>query len=260
MKFGICNLGIVPCRAEPSDKSEMVTQLLFGEHFQVISEHKSWSEISIAFDNYKAWIDNKQFLPISEDTYNELNEIPPALTFDLVQVVLNTQSGAITPVVIGSSLPLFNGESCNLQGYEYAYEGQHIRPSQLTGRLKLIEIAYTYLNSPYLWGGRTPFGIDCSGFTQICYKLSGFSIPRDAFQQAEMGETLSFVEESQQGDLAFFDNADGKIVHVGIVLNNNQIIHASGRVRIDKFDHYGIYNTESGSYSHNLRLLKRLIE
>ncbi|MDQ3192037.1 MAG: C40 family peptidase [Bacteroidota bacterium] len=260
MKFGICNLGIVPCRVEPSDKSEMLSQLLFGEHFKIISENKNWLEITTAFDSYTSWIDKKQFLPISEDTYNELNDIPSALTFDLVQVVSDSDTGAIIPVIIGSSMPLFNGEFCNLQGHEYSYEGQHIRPSQVIDRSRLIEIAYTYLNSPYLWGGRTPFGIDCSGFTQMCYKLSGYALPRDAYQQSELGETLSFVEEAQQGDLAFFDNEEGRIIHVGIVLNDNQIIHASGKVRIDKFDHYGIFNTETGIYSHNLRLLKKLID
>ena len=258
--YGICNLCVIPCRAEPSDRSEMVTQLLFGERFKVISEERNWFQIITAFDHYNCWIDKKQFLQVSEETFNELNEIPSTLSSDLVQVITNKETGAVMPVVIGSSLPLFNGESCNLEGHEFIYEGQHVHPQQIINRSKLVEIAYSYLNCPYLWGGRTPFGIDCSGFTQMCYKLSGISIPRDASQQSEIGQILSFVEEAEEGDLAFFDNAEGRIIHVGIVLKNNHIIHASGKVRIDRFDHYGIFNTESGNYTHNLRLLKKLID
>jgi gamma-D-glutamyl-L-lysine dipeptidyl-peptidase len=257
--YGICNLSIVPCRAEASDKSEMVSQLLFGEHFTLLAEQGSWVQIQHAFDGYQCWIDKKQFLPVSEETFKELQDIPPHLTLDLVQVVSNKDSETLIPVIIGSSLPLYNGHFCNLQGNEYNFEGQVIPFHYNPDRAKIIENAYTYLNAPYLWGGRSPFGIDCSGFTQMCYKLSGIRIPRDAYQQAELGETLSFVEEAEEGDLAFFDNAEGKIVHVGIILKNNYIIHASGKVRIDRFDHYGIFNVDTQSYSHNLRLLKRVI-
>jgi gamma-D-glutamyl-L-lysine dipeptidyl-peptidase len=257
--YGICNLSIVPCRAEPSERSEMVTQLLFGEHFAILSEEKDWVQIQHAFDGYLCWISKKQYLPISEETFHELQEIPPHLTLDLIQVVNNQEFGIIMPVLMGSSLPLYNGTFCNLQGNEYIFEGQVLPFYPNSDRSKIVENAYSYLNAPYLWGGRTPLGIDCSGFVQMCYKLSGFRIPRDANQQAELGETLSFVEEAEEGDLAFFDNAEGKIVHVGIVLKNNYIIHASGKVRIDRFDHYGIFNVETQTYSHNLRLLKKFI-
>jgi cell wall-associated NlpC family hydrolase len=110
-----------------------------------------------------------------------------------------------------------------------------------------------------LWGGKSPFGIDCSGFTQVVYKLNGYKLPRDANQQVNLGEPLSFVEEAEAGDLAFFDNEEGRIVHVGILLNNQSIIHASGYVRVDKFDHYGIFNQDTGKYSHTLRVIKRLL-
>jgi gamma-D-glutamyl-L-lysine dipeptidyl-peptidase len=257
--FGICNLSIVPCRAEPSDRSEMVTQLLFGEHFTVLAEEKSWVQILTAFDQYTAWIDRKQFLPVSEETFKEQESFSPALSYDPVQIITHLESGNMFPLVMGSSLPLYNGETCNLEGHEYSFEGQTAKPFEQTSKLKITENAFAYLNAPYLWGGRSPFGIDCSGFSQICYKLAGIALPRDARQQAEAGTTLSFVEEAEEGDLAFFDNAEGKIVHVGIILQNNSIIHASGKVRIDKFDHFGIFNQEQNRYTHNLRILKRII-
>jgi gamma-D-glutamyl-L-lysine dipeptidyl-peptidase len=256
--FGICNLSVIPCRAEPSDKSEMVTQLLFGEHFRIIAEEKKWVQIEIAYDSYQCWIDKKQFLQVSAESYNEFETFPPTLAADLVQIISNTETGNMLPILMGSSLPLFNGETCNLEGNEFTFEGQALKPFQAPHKAKIIENAFAYLNAPYLWGGRSPFGIDCSGFTQMCYKLAGFKLLRDASQQADIGTTLSFVEEAEEGDLAFFDNPEGRITHVGIVLNDNRIIHASGKVRVDRFDHFGIFNSEINNYSHNLRLLKRI--
>jgi cell wall-associated NlpC family hydrolase len=116
-----------------------------------------------------------------------------------------------------------------------------------------------YLNAPYLWGGKTPFGIDCSGFTQMVYKLNGYHLLRDASQQASQGIPLSFIEESEPGDLAFFDNEEGNIIHVGIMMENNYIIHASGKVRIDRLDHLGIYNADTNRHTHKLRVIKKII-
>lgn len=257
--YGICNLSTVPGRAEPSDKSEMVTQLLFGDHFQVIQRERKWAYIRTGYEGYECWIDQKQFLPVSQETYNELEQEPLSIATDLVQILTHKETNSVIPVLMGSSLPHFDGEVCNLEGNEYMYEGTFIKPGNKTKKDTIVENAFTYLNAPYLWGGRSPFGIDCSGFTQMAYKLSGFKLPRDAYQQAELGNTLSFVEEAEPGDLAFFDNEQGRITHVGIVLKDNQIIHASGKVRADKLDHYGIYNSEIQGYTHNLRLLRRIV-
>lgn len=258
LEYGICNVSLAPCRAEPSDRSEMVTQILFGEHLEVIAKEKSWAFIRNAYDNYEGWIDIKQYLPVSAETYGELNSAPLFLTSDFIQVMTEVDAKVSFPVTIGCHLPLFNNGICNLEGHEFRYEGSGI-PFPSPDKNMVAETALSFLHAPYLWGGRSPLGIDCSGLVQIVYKLCGFKLPRDASQQALIGTVLSFPEEAEEGDIAFFDNEQGKITHTGIILRDGRIIHASGKVRIDKFDHYGIFNSETGSYSHHLRLIRKVI-
>ncbi|MDR6302131.1 C40 family peptidase [Mesonia maritima] len=250
MQYGICSLNIVPVRLEPADTSEMVTQLLYGDHFKVLEERKKWSRIRIAFDNYEGWVDNKQFIKLTEEIYTEYNKEKPILSSDLIEFITHRETKSLTPISIGANLnalPLLN----------QIFDGNRI--SGKKPKNSLLKTAYLYLNAPYLWGGKTPFGIDCSGFTQMVYKLNGYSLFRDASEQAKQGEPLSFIEESETGDLAFFDNAEGNIIHVGIIMTDNYIIHAHGKVRIDRIDHSGIFNVETKQYSHNLRVIKKII-
>lgn len=258
--YGICNLSIVPCRKTPSDRSEMVTQLLFGETFEILDEKKKWIKIKNSFDQYVSWIDKKQYQPITQKTYSGLSKEQSTFSFDLVQPLINNSADGVLPIVLGSVLPRIKNHKFEIENIKYTYEGALIKPvvTKKT-RSAITENAYLYLNTPYLWGGRSPFGIDCSGFTQMVLRLCGIAVLRDASQQATMGKAVDFVEEAQPGDLAFFDNDVGKITHVGIMLGNNKIIHASGKVRIDRLDHYGIYNEEKSTYSHSLRVIKALM-
>lgn len=252
----ITNLSIVPVRKEPSDKSEMVTQLLFGEVFTVISEKESWREVCINVDNYKGWIDWKQMQPLSDSEAEIIHSQSATLTFDIVQIV-KFGKNKMLPIVLGSSLPNYNDKIFSFSDINFSYEGL-VKKLSSPDKTLIIENAFMYLNAPYLWGGRSPFGIDCSGFTQMVYKLSGIALMRDASQQALQGRTLNTLEETLPGDLAFFDNADGNIIHVGIILPGNKIIHSSGRVRIDRIDEKGIFNDMLQKYTHELRLFKRL--
>jgi cell wall-associated NlpC family hydrolase len=236
----------------------MVTELLFGEHFSVLETNGKWTRIHIEADGYECWIDTKQFLPLNFETYTLLSSEPRSYTNELVHVI-SSGAGNALPVLLGSTLPFFNKGSCQLEDHSWTYEGQTISSAEKTSRSSLIETAMMYLHAPYRWGGRSPFGIDCSGFTQMVYRLNGRKLLRDAYQQAEEGSLLSFVEEAEPGDLAFFDNADGRIVHVGIILNNSRIIHASGTVRIDAFDHHGIFHSGTQTYSHKLRMIRKVI-
>ena len=128
-----------------------------------------------------------------------------------------------------------------------------------TSNLNLYYLMYNWVGTPYQFGGSTKNGIDCSGFTQMVYRLNGFKLLRDASQQATQGDALSFIEESTAGDLAFFDNNEGDIIHVGIIMENHHIIHAHGKVRIDRIDHTGIYNVDTNTHSHKLRVIKSIV-
>lgn len=252
--FGICNLGIVPVRLEPSDKSEQITQLLFGEHFSIIEQRVKWTKIKIYFDGYEGWIDNNQFKYITEEQFISITKTTSVLSSDFVEFII-TKNNNLLPIPLGSELCFIKNTLVNTENYQF--EGTYI--SGILPKENIIKTAFTYLNTPYLWGGKTPFGIDCSGFTQMVYKLNGYTLLRDASEQATQGEALSFIEESTPGDLAFFDNDDGTIVHVGIIMADNYIIHASGKVRIDRLDHLGIYNTEKNRHTHKLRVIKKII-
>ena len=256
MKYGIIELSVVPGRAEASDKSEMTTQLLFGDLFSIIEESDKFIHIKIQYDNYDCWICKKQYLPISKTEFIEISNSPYHCVTDLVQVISYKKN--FVPIVQGSSLPYYKNGEFKLDNNKVLFKGDISTPGKIGSKDKIVEDALMYLNAPYLWGGRSPLGIDCSGLTQMVYRLQGVKLPRDAYQQAEIGRTLSFIEESEPGDLAFFDNQEGKITHVGIILKNNHIIHASGRVRIDRIDQQGIFNSEIGNHTHKLRLIKSI--
>lgn len=257
MSFGICSLSVIPCRKEPSGTSEMVTQLLFGETYAIVEEGEDWLRVTTTYDDYPCWISAKQHTPLSDKEFKAMDV--SVLNTELVQVINHQTANTVFPVTIGAVLPGFKNGQLKIGGSTFHFEGQTGDTNTKKTVQDIKETAYLFINAPYLWGGRSPFGIDCSGFTQLVYKLNGYKLPRDARQQVELGTPLSFVEEAQAGDLAFFDNEEGNIVHVGIILENQQIIHASGSVRIDKFDHYGIFHSDNKKYSHMLRVIKKLI-
>lgn len=252
--FGICNLAMIPLRLEPSDRSEIVSQVLFGEHFEIVEQQNQWTRVRLQYDAYEGWIDFKQMQLISEDSYKKLSDEKIILNGDLIEYI-TTPSNLLIPIPLGSSLSFLNYDQINTSNFDF--EG--VRTSGIKDKSLLIDTAFLYLNAPYLWGGKTPFGIDCSGFTQMVYKLNGYKLLRDASQQSTQGEPLSFIEESEAGDLAFFDNEEGNIIHVGIIMEDNYIIHASGKIRIDRLDHLGIFNAETNKHTHKLRVIKKII-
>lgn len=249
MQYGICNLSIVPVRNQPADECEMVTQLLYGEIFKILEERGKWSRIRIAYDSFEGWVSNNQFLKIEEDAYFTLTNSNEIYAADLVDFI-QEKEGLLLPVTMGAVLNYAASRNFDFEGHT---------TSGKKDKAYLVETAILYLNTPFLWGGKTPFGIDCSGLSQMVYKLNGYSLFRDSSQQSKQGEALSFIEESEPGDLAFFDDREGNINHVGIMMKDNYIIHVDGKVRIDRIDHSGIFNVDQKKHTHQLRVIKKII-
>ena len=248
MQYGICTLSIVPVRSQPADTSEMVTQLLYGEYFKILEERGKWSRIRIAFDSHEGWVSNNQLQKIDEELYDHHYDETRIYSADLIEFI-SDETGDLIHIPMGSLLNFANSR-------DLSFEGRTV--SGIKDKTQIVNTASLYLNTPYLWGGKTPFGIDCSGLTQMVYMLNGHSLKRNSSDQAKQGEALSFIEESEPGDLAFFDDNEGNIIHVGIMMQDNYIIHVDGKVRIDRIDHSGIYNVDLRKHTHQLRVIKKI--
>jgi cell wall-associated NlpC family hydrolase len=238
MNKGICNVTVAPVRAEGSDKAEIVTEILFGESADILEVNKNWTKIKMHYDGYEGWMDTKQLKPVTDEDFAKRKVT--VVTEDFSSVIMN------------------DGKTLLSMGSEVEFPAVASRRSHDL-RESIALTAKEFINVPYLWGGKSFFAVDCSGFTQLVYKIHNIKLPRDASQQVEIGESLTFVEESQPGDLAFFENPEGKIIHVGIMLDNQRIIHASGKVRIDTLDSTGIFNKEMNKHTHKLRVIKNVL-
>ncbi len=228
---GIAQLSVIPMRATPSDKAEMVSQVLFGETFDVVEQTEKWSKIKLHHDSYEGWIDNKQFKWTKTKNKKELS-----VATSLFEKIKKEDTTLIVPM---------------------GAVKEHSKPL----RRSLLKTALLFLNTPYLWGGRTFMGIDCSGFVQVIFRVHGIQLKRDAYQQAAQGKKINF-ENSSTNDLAFFQNAEGRVIHVGIVIkekNKTRIIHASGKVRVDILDEKGVYDEATHTYTHRLHSIKRMV-
>lgn len=233
----ICKYAFIPVRYEARESAEMETQILYGETFSVLETQGKWKKIRMDFDGYEGWIDAKLHTPVATDVFDRYIEKK--------RHIVSTPYTTIHPADCSHPL-LITG-------------GSETTEPTTNAENNIIDTARLFLGSPYLWGGRTFFGIDCSGFTQIVYKIHGIALPRNASQQIELGQLIEFIDDIKEGDLAFFDNDEGKITHVGLCVDNHTIIHASGCVRIDALDHYGIFNNDRNCYTHTLRAIKRVM-
>lgn len=253
-QYGICLLSMVSLRSEASHESAMISQLLFGETFTIIEETKFWLKIQTTFDQIIAWVDNTQITTISVEDFNQLSKIEDKFSAEIFAYVSNPKH-ILTIIPQGASLSVLEVSSINQE--QLLFEGTPFLTSKQ--KKELVNTALQYLNAPFLAGGKTPFGIDAAGFVQMVYKINGFCLPRFVEDQSKLGESLSFIEESETGDLAFFDDEMGQIVHVGIMLTDNYLIHAYGKVRIDRIDHLGIFNEDLNRHTHQLRIIKQVV-
>lgn len=246
-----CITAVAPMRKESSHQSEMISELLLGEFAEVLETSKDFLKIKCLYDDYEGWCQRKQLTEVNEVLQTNL-----FLSKGMSVAKVNDRDCRIS-----CSTPVYaTDEIIKLGKYNVQYPSKYsIDISSMEfNNINIEHITHQYLGTPYLWGGKSTFGIDCSGFTQQVFKLFNAFLPRDAYQQAETGETIGFLEETICGDLAFFDNEEGRITHVGILLNSDTIIHSSGSVRIDKIDHAGIINVDTNERTHQLRLIKRV--
>lgn len=253
MEYAVITVAAAPVRRKPDHRKEMVNQLLFGETVKVVKEKgELWVKIRSLHDDYEGWMTNTLLEPVDEAFANSRSTFA---TTDMLNVA-DIGDKKIN-IAVGSSLPFFAGGKGKLGKLEYNFSGHYFKRDEQVPTPELIkQLTTVWLNAPYLWGGRTPLGVDCSGFVQVIYKLMGIDLPRDAWQQAQEGKAVKKFADSQPGDLAFFDNKED-IVHVGILLGDGQIIHASGKVRIDPIDKKGIINKERNMPNTRLRAIRR---
>jgi cell wall-associated NlpC family hydrolase len=255
METFICENVFVPLRAGPSHRSEMLSQVLFGEKYNILDKTGHWLKIETQFDNYQGWIDSNH-LQHTED--NDKDKSPGRVLNRSLLCFRNDD----TKLVLEAGCEIYNPDFDNRKftiGNNIYTTDNKFNNSYLATSDSFADLAMKFINSPYIWGGRIPSGIDCSGFTQLVYKVRGIAIPRNSWQQAESGTNVSFIDESMPGDLVFFDNERDRISHVGMIISRGLVIHASGRVRIDTIDHQGIFKHEIGGYSHYLRTIRRIV-
>ena len=252
MEQFICENVFVLLRWGPSDKSEMLSQVLFGEKYITLDTSGHWMKVETQFDKYRGWIDMNHM----QQSVDHGSACGHVLTRSLL-CYKNDESKIILEAGCEIYNPDFEERAFTI-GKNIYTTGKEFNNSFLTTGETLADTAMKFINSPYIWGGRIPSGIDCSGFTQLVYKIHGKAIPRDSRVQSEIGKDVTFIDEAAPGDLVFFDDAMGRISHVGMILSRGLVIHASGRVRIDTIDHQGIFKHEIDNYSHHLRTIKRI--
>lgn len=252
--IGTISLPLVPLRQNDSERSEMTSQLLYGERVEILETREKWLLVRNLADNYMGWIDRKMIQLINEDQDTDLYCVSsPILKY-------YTKDNTETLFLPGGSK--LNKSTINeviIAGKTFVIDPTDLLFSDDKSAERLVSLAKQYLNAPYLWGGKSVMGIDCSGLVQVIYNMCGIQLPRDASQQVECGKVIDVLTDAQAGDLAFFENSEGKIIHVGIMINAHQIIHASGWVKIENIDAQGIISYQTGEYSHKLGVIKRLI-
>jgi hypothetical protein len=253
MNTAINLLSVVPMRKEPSHRSEMVSQLLFGEYVEILEEEEYFVKVKCLYDGYEGWVQANQLTQVEE-----VLDTTKFISTWIEEIMINGRNKNIpmcSPVYHTKQGKMMFGQT---EVNYFMDDDSFWDSSEMKMTKSLLKEVYTkFIDTPYLWGGKSVFGIDCSGFVQQVFKMFGVKLLRDAYLQAEQGSVVESLKETKLGDLAFFQNENGRVTHVGIILENNQIVHASGKVRINTIDVDGIINSETGKRTHQLHSMRR---
>lgn len=255
----MCKISVACIRQLPSHSATLISQMLFGEFFEIVSKkNKDWFRIKCSWDHTVGWIDPKQVHVFKE---KEVKYKVDCQTYALEHIIGIRSSKSTIPISLGSNLVNFDGLNMKLPFGTFQYGGQIIDLSKSKNKSDLVPIlAKKYMHAPYMKGGRTILGVDGSGLAQVIFKMIGINLPRNCEEQAQQGTDIGFISEVQAGDLAFFSNGnDNRIVKVGIVMAEKEVMHVHGQVRVDIIDHQGIYDKSKKKYLYNLRTIRRLI-
>lgn len=223
---------------------------------EVIELKGKWTKVRCLWDHVIGWVSSFQITAITDKEFQSFSE-DYSYCLDLFQPVY--VGDGMIPVTLGAKLPAFDGLKFEFNGKTCRYTGLAVEKEKL-GPAQLLKIASKLMYAPHQWGGRSPLGIDSAGFVQLVYQIAGVTLPRYPNQQVFIGDVVDFVEQSQAGDLAYFENTKGVITHVGVILDDRKLLHCWEKVRIDPFDHFGVYNNDLGKYTHKMRVIKRLID
>lgn len=256
--YGVARLSLIPVRKEPSERSEQVTQLLFGEHYEVLEADIDghWFRIRASLDQYEGWISGAQHHSVSREYFQYSSQAEFKITTELTTSILYNKRKQF--ILMGSIIPISSSELFRMEE-QFAFNGEAKNLGQKRDYEFLKTTALRYLNAPYLWGGKGPFGIDCSGFVQMVFRICGYRLDRDSIQQVRHGKPVDGAQNCQPGDVAFFSRESQHINHVGIVLGGEKIIHASGKVRVDDLTPDGIRNVDTGRITHEFIQARRVL-
>ena len=267
---GISLYSVTPVRTEASEAAEQSTQILFGETFAILEQKPRWTRVKLDSDAQEGWVDAKMICPMKAEEYASYRQaLNGAATVVMpMAYAVSENNGQTIPLTAGTRLTNYQDGRFEVLGVGFRIDpGMVIAKSLDLNEQNLLQAVRFFLNIPYLWGGKNAMGMDCSGFTQIILSLFGKKLPRNASEQATCGRKISALTKVKAGDLVFFDHYEptansqqpiAKVTHVGIVIDAERVIHCSGRVKVEKLDETGIFNAETGQYSHHLVSIRRI--
>ena len=257
---GIVLHSVVPVRSEANEGSEQLTQLLFAETVDILEEKPRWIRIKNDADGQIGWVDFKMLTTLSDSECELVAKADKSARVMMpMAYAVSENNGQTIPLTAGTCLPNYKDGRFEVLGVGFRIDPSMVADKSLEMTTeKIMEVVRFFLNVPYLWGGKNALGMDCSGFTQIIHSLFGHQLLRNASEQVTQGMPVKSLKNAQTGDLAFFDHEDGKISHVGLILDGERIIHCSGRVKVEKLDEIGIFSIEQGgTYTHHLVSIRR---